>query len=148
MDSIDVQILKLLHDNSRASITQISETIELSRSSVNERINKLVEQDIIEKFSLRISNKNIGYPIIFYATIRNIKIDEQVLIDKIKALTNVINIDAVTGNINYIVKAATASIEDLDYFLNQIKDICKVEATIVLHNVEQDLFREPLNSKK
>ncbi len=68
--------------------------------------------------------------------------------DKIKALTNVINIDAVTGNIKYVVKAATASIEDLDYFINQIKNICEVETTIVLHNVAQDLFREPLNYKK
>ena len=44
MDTLDVRMLKLLQDNGRMTVSQLSQLLSLSRPSVAERLNRLQEQ--------------------------------------------------------------------------------------------------------
>ena len=49
MDTLDVRMLKLLQDNGRMTVSQLSQLLSLSRPSVAERLNRLQEQDLLIK---------------------------------------------------------------------------------------------------
>ncbi|GKU85196.1 Lrp/AsnC family transcriptional regulator [Niallia sp. NCCP-28] len=60
LDAIDQAILDLLHENSRISYTDIGKHVGISRVAVQMRINTLMEQGIIERFTTVINPTRIG----------------------------------------------------------------------------------------
>ncbi|PKG21835.1 Lrp/AsnC family transcriptional regulator [Niallia nealsonii] len=60
LDAIDQSILDLLHENSRISYTDIGKQVGISRVAVQMRINTLMEQGIIERFTTVINPTKIG----------------------------------------------------------------------------------------
>ena len=60
MDSIDVQIINILQENSRTSIKQISEKVMLSAPSVKERINKMIVSGLIREFTTVLEPKMLN----------------------------------------------------------------------------------------
>lgn len=60
LDSIDIQILTLLKENARIKASQISQLVDLSVSSVTERIRKLENSGVITAYTAVIDQKKIG----------------------------------------------------------------------------------------
>ncbi len=60
LDQIDHLILSLLHDNGRISYTDIGKEVGISRVAVQMRINTLVGNGIIERFTAVINPGKIG----------------------------------------------------------------------------------------
>ena len=60
MDAIDINILKLLKENSRISASEISSKINLSIPAVSDRLRKLDASGVIEKYTVIISNKKMN----------------------------------------------------------------------------------------
>ncbi|MCQ6282324.1 Lrp/AsnC family transcriptional regulator [Bacillus sp. EB600] len=60
IDEMDKKILSILHENSRISYTDISKQLDLSRVAIQTRINSLIEQGVIEKFTTVINPAKIG----------------------------------------------------------------------------------------
>ncbi|RKS53173.1 AsnC family transcriptional regulator [Gillisia mitskevichiae] len=61
LDKIDLKIIEVLHQNSRASFVEIGKLIPLSASSVRERIQKLEELEIIKAYTLKVDYSKMGY---------------------------------------------------------------------------------------
>jgi Lrp/AsnC family transcriptional regulator of lysine biosynthesis len=55
MDETDVKILNLLRDNSRMKNTEIARHVDLTERAVRARIDKLVREGIIRKFTIETS---------------------------------------------------------------------------------------------
>ncbi|WP_337099100.1 Lrp/AsnC family transcriptional regulator [Paenibacillus sp. YIM B09110] len=66
LDSIDNHILQRLAQNSRISYTDLAKEVGLSGVAVKERIDRLVNQGIIEQFSIVISAEKLGKKISAY----------------------------------------------------------------------------------
>lgn len=60
IDQIDMKILELLSSNGRMSYVDVGKELNLSRVAIRERINQLIEQGVIEKFSVVINSEKIG----------------------------------------------------------------------------------------
>ncbi|WP_236704301.1 Lrp/AsnC family transcriptional regulator [Companilactobacillus kimchiensis] len=61
IDQIDQQIIKLLQRNSRLTNKEIGESIHLSGQAVGNRINRLLDDDIISNFTIAINYDNTQY---------------------------------------------------------------------------------------
>ncbi|MBU3013077.1 Lrp/AsnC family transcriptional regulator [Polaribacter vadi] len=61
VDKIDTEIIKVLMKNSRQSFAEIGRIINLSPSSVRERIQKLQDIGVIKNYTLNIDNHKLGY---------------------------------------------------------------------------------------
>lgn len=55
MDEIDKKITLLLQEDARMTITEMTDHLHLSRPSVTERLKRLQDAGIIEKYTARIS---------------------------------------------------------------------------------------------
>lgn len=60
LDETDVKILKELQHDSRLSIRELSKRVNLSPSSVSERVHKLEDNDIISGYTIKINKKALG----------------------------------------------------------------------------------------
>lgn len=60
IDDVDKEILSILHENARISYTDLGKRVDLSRVAVQARINNLIEQGVIEKFTTVINPAKIG----------------------------------------------------------------------------------------
>ncbi len=60
IDHIDRKILELLAENARMSYVDIGKELNLSRVSIRERVNQLIEAGVIEKFSVVINSEKVG----------------------------------------------------------------------------------------
>ncbi|MBD8069473.1 Lrp/AsnC family transcriptional regulator [Bacillus sp. PS06] len=60
LDETDKKILQLLTENGRMSYVDIGKELNLSRVSIRERVNQLMDNGVIEKFSVVINSEKIG----------------------------------------------------------------------------------------
>lgn len=135
MNEIDREIVSILSENSRISITELSKRINLSRPSVSERIEKMLDRGVIEKFTLALNPGKIGRGIIFYINISNLNIAYSVFENILKERKEVLECHRVTGQNNYIIKAATKDIIDMNNFLEELIKYGKIETSIVIDSI-------------
>jgi len=60
VDSIDLNILECLKLNSRQAYVEIGKQVQLSQSSVRERVKKMEDIGIIKKYGIELQHKNLG----------------------------------------------------------------------------------------
>jgi len=63
MDEIDIKIIELLRNDGKITLRELKNVIGISEPAIQKRINKLVEEGIIKKFTVEIDEKKIGYSI-------------------------------------------------------------------------------------
>lgn len=66
LDEIDAQLLKYLTENGRLSNAELGRLVKLTRAAVRERINQLVEQGIIERFTIVVNPLKAGKMLSMY----------------------------------------------------------------------------------
>ncbi|MCI1590050.1 Lrp/AsnC family transcriptional regulator [Heyndrickxia oleronia] len=60
IDDTDRKIMELLTDNGRLSYADIGKQLNLSRVAVRERVNQLINNGVIEKFTAVINSEKVG----------------------------------------------------------------------------------------
>ncbi len=69
LDEVDRQILKYLSENGRLSNAELGRMLNLTRAGVRDRINKLVDNGIIDKFTIIVNPLKAGKNISMYLEI-------------------------------------------------------------------------------
>ena len=62
LDEKDKQILNMLQENGRVSYLQIANELGISEATVRYRVKKLIEQEIIKRFTVLLDPTKFGYP--------------------------------------------------------------------------------------
>ena len=69
IDSIDIQILQILQKDGRSTASDIAKKVDLSVPAVGERIKKLTDKGIIERFVAILNHKKSGLDLTAYVFI-------------------------------------------------------------------------------
>lgn len=132
MDKLDISLIKILQENSRITISELSKRLALSRPSVAERIVRLQERGIIEEFTTRISLKAIGRNTILFIELSSLKVSPEVFEDMIKEDQDILECHRVTGHINYFIKAAVNNMESMSLLIDRLMPYGNVNTSVVL----------------
>lgn len=138
IDSIDIQILNALLTNSRESTTAISKELNISNVATQQRITKLQEQGVIEKFTAKLNYAKLNYKTISYLGIFLEKAkDYQRVIAALDKVPEVAEAHFTTGNYSIFAKVYARDNQHLMEILNgqiqEIKDVARTETFISLH---------------
>lgn len=144
MDEIDVTIISTIQENPKITMTELSKKISLSRSSITERIEKLKNQGIIEGYQLVVNPHKIGYSLLCFLFISDMKIDYNQVIKALKDNEFVLEVHCLTGDDAYLVKMVSPNIEHLNKYLSKLMKFCKVETKIVLNTPISERNLRPL----
>lgn len=142
MDSIDYEILRHLQLNAKTSMKELASYVHLSAPAVAERVKKLEEQNVIEGYHTKINLKSLNRSIVAIILFKSS--DCKKLSQFCHSHPDVLECYRVAGEISYIVKIATTSIETLEEFIDQAMPYGTPSTNIVLSGYESN----PLSLKE
>lgn len=140
MDSIDLNILRLLQQNARTTVSEISSQINLSISAVSDRLKKLETTGIIEQYTTIINPNYLHRKLtaIMFIAIDRPKYTDQ-LISFVQKTDEILDCLYIAGEYDYSLKIITKDTFTLEKLLNKIKaidGIKKTKTNVVLSTVK------------
>lgn len=132
MNGIDRKLLELLQEDARITIIELSKKLNLSRPSVNDRLRRLQENGVIQGFTARVSAEAIGKGTIVIIQIGNLKIECRRFEELIKEETDILECHRVTGTNSYFLKAAVATMKDLEALVDRLIPYGQLNTSVVL----------------
>ncbi|MFX1283789.1 MAG: Lrp/AsnC family transcriptional regulator [Promethearchaeota archaeon] len=134
----NIQIIKLLQKDSRMTTNEISKKTGIAQTTVYNRIKKLKEKGIIERFTIKLNNKAIKKGLtayilctVSYRTSKGEKLSQIDVAKSVKALPEVEEVSIVTGEIDIIVRVGVEDVDALnDFVVIKLRDIEGIEKTI------------------
>ncbi|MBK9253929.1 MAG: Lrp/AsnC family transcriptional regulator [Saprospiraceae bacterium] len=143
-DKLDMQILRMLQDNSKITIKTISDSIHLSATPVFERIRKLESDGFIKSYTIIPDRKKLGLDLMVYCNISLITHQKE-FIEKfesdIQQIPEVVECAHIAGMYDYLLKVIVRDIEAYQYFLTNklatLDNIGKVQSSFVLKEVAE-----------
>lgn len=134
MDKLDIGLLKLLQEDSRMTISELSKKIVLSRPSITERILRLQEKGIIEEFTARISLSEINRGTILFIQLSSLKVSNVEFEQMIKKDEAVLECHRVTGSTSYFIKAAVKDMNAMRLLIDRLMPYGDINTSIVLES--------------
>ena len=130
MDVIDYRILECLKENSRENATNIGAKINLSTSAVIERIKKMENVGLIEKYTTIINQSVLGRETIAFISVslEHPRFNDD-FISLVKENTSIAECHYIAGDFDFILKVITQNGKTLESILNYIKSINGVSLT-------------------
>src|SRR5687768_7459702 len=148
LDTKDLEILKLLQQNARMTIKEISEKIHLSTTPVHERIKRMEESGVIRQYVtlLNASKVGKGLMVICYVSLRqHSKNAGDKFIKSILEMPEVLECLTISGQFDFMLKVVSANMDEYYNFhvnrLSSIENVGNVQSVFVMGVVKmtQDL---------
>lgn len=131
MDKIDRKLIRLLQENARYTLKQLSEKVYLSSPAVAARIEKLEELGIITGYHADVSLEKMGYHITAFINIEMDPKQKANFLPYIVTVPNVIECSVVSGSFAVLLKVSFPNTSDLDMFIGQLQKYGHTETQIV-----------------
>jgi len=134
MDKFDQAIITELRKNARASISQISQQVSLSRSAVSERIKKLENSGVIRGYQVLLSGSQTeGVSVYFEIQHRCAKCSD--VVPLFTNIPEVVTCNGITGDMDLLVFVKAPSmrrIHEIREFLDRQENIIKIKTHVVM----------------
>ncbi|MDR6196436.1 Lrp/AsnC family transcriptional regulator [Siphonobacter sp. SORGH_AS_0500] len=143
LDAIDRQLLNLLQANALLTVRELAERVHLSITPVHDRIKKLENQKIIEKYVALVDRKRIGRGMMVYCFVTLDKQRQesfQEFNEAIRKLPEVLECSVVSGNFDYLLKVIVADMEAYNTFyqskLSVLSSVSHMSSSFVMEEVK------------
>ena len=140
-DGKDEKILDALKQNSREPIREISKKTRIRPSTVHQRIQKLIENNVIEKFTVKLNNKEVGENFIVFMLVKGSTTDyigSKILHDR-----HVKEVFGITGEYDLLMKLKFRDVEEFHNFVLKFrkdnKDIQSTMTMVATANIKEEL---------
>lgn len=144
LDAKDLAILRLLQNNARMSVKEISESVQLSTTPVHERIKRLEASGVIKQYATIIDGAKInkGLMVICYVSLnQHSKKSGTQFIKLINELPEVVECYSISGEFDFMLKIVAADMNSYYNFhvnkLSQAENIGQVQSVFIMGVVKQ-----------
>ncbi len=144
LDKKDLAILKLLQENARITVKEISEKVHLSTTPVHERIKRMEDLGIIKQYVTLVDHTKVrkGLMVICYVSLKEHNKDAgKKFIETIKELNEVIECYNISGEFDFMLKVVA---EDMNAYydfhvnkLSQIENMGHVQSVFVMGIIKE-----------
>src|SRR3954468_7356006 len=144
LDKMDLAILKLLQENARITVKEISAKIHLSTTPVHERIKWLEQTGVIKQYATLVDHTKVkkGLMVICYVSLKqHSKNAGQKFIKTIHELNDVIECFNISGEFDFMLKVVC---EDMNAYydfhvnkLSQIENVGQVQSVFVMGIIKE-----------
>ena len=125
----DRELIALLQSNAREPVASLARKLNLSRTTVQDRLRRLEQAKVIEGYALKLSDESVASGIKVFVTI---EVEPRRVQDVIRALVKLPQLDqlhTVSGKFDLIARLAAASSDELDKLLDRIGQVPGVTGT-------------------
>jgi Lrp/AsnC family leucine-responsive transcriptional regulator len=134
MEEKDELIISKLRFDSNKPVSELASELQLPRTTVQERIKKLVQSGIIKRFTLQLDYSKIGKPVtafILVSFLAGTGVSQKEAAQKIAEIEDVYEVHVISGDWDIIAKARGQSIQSIgELVLDKIRNVKGVERTL------------------
>lgn len=130
INSKDNEILALLREDGRISITEISKRLGVSRSTAQKRLERLETDGIIEGYTVKLSSNVLDKEVKAHVLITVKPRSTSEIIQSMKQQSGIRAVYSVSGPHDLIAEIAAMSVNELDRIIDTIISIPGVERTV------------------
>jgi DNA-binding Lrp family transcriptional regulator len=129
MDAIDQKLLLALRENARASTAKLARLVGRSRTSVQTRIERLQKSGVIVGYGVRLAPEHDLGAVRAHVMIKVGPKEARAVTAALKGIPQVRVLHSVSGDMDLIAVAATASVAEMDGVIDRIGALDGVERT-------------------
>ena len=144
LDMTDLAILKLLQENARITIKEISEKVHLSTTPVHERIRRMEETGVIKQYVTIVIGAKVkkGLMVICYVSLKqHSKNAGDKFIRSILEMEEVIECLTISGEFDFMLKVVTENMDTYyDFHVNKlsaVENMGNVQSVFVMGVIKQ-----------
>lgn len=143
-DSVDYSILKILQQNARATVKEISAQIHLSTTPVHERIKRMEKSGVIKQYATLVDSSSVkkGLMVICYVSLKeHNKVAGTRFVKAILELNEVVECYSISGEFDFLLKVVAENMEAFYQFhinkLSQIENMGHLQSIFVMGTIKQ-----------
>ena len=119
VDDLDLKILSELSNDASVSIPKLSEKINENSSVVYSRINRLVKKKLIERFTIEVNNKELGYTVKSLTGINMDSKQRSIVIEELFKIPGVREVSEVTGRFDILVTMYAKNLGEMHQLISE-----------------------------
>jgi Lrp/AsnC family transcriptional regulator for asnA, asnC and gidA len=135
LDILDLKIVKCLTEDARSTYKKIAEETGVSEATVKNRIDKLMEEGIIKRFTVIMDYHKLGRAIKAFIGLKIQPAKLQAIVDDIQKNPDVHVLYRTSGDVDLLIEVIFEQMEDLNKFLEKelaLEGILGTVVTIVI----------------
>lgn len=136
IDENDRKIIEILTSNARISLRDIKKKVDLSPSSIRNRMERLVSLGVIKKYTVDVNHQKLGYEIQVVALITSKPSESDTLCKALSKFSEVSEVLRTSGPANFICMIQVQDINKLAKFitceLEKLNGVERIETMFVL----------------
>src|SRR5882757_4824854 len=144
IDETDMAILKLLQQNAKITVKEISDKVHLSTSPVHERIKRLESNGVIKQYATLVDHTKVkkGLMVICYVSLKqHNKTAGAKFIKAIQEMNEVIECYNISGEFDFMLKVVAENMDAYYDFhvnkLSQAENLGHMQSTFVMGVIKQ-----------
>ena len=145
LDEIDLQIMRVLQNNSRLTVKELANEVHLSSSPVYERMKRLEREGYIKKYIAVLDVDKLNQGFIVYCNVKLKKINRDIVnefIAQINEIPQVTECYNISGSFDYLLKIHAKDMKSYQDFvfnrLGTIDCLASWESTFVMSEVKNE----------
>jgi Lrp/AsnC family leucine-responsive transcriptional regulator len=131
LDDTDRALLAALAQDARQPVSELARAVGLSAPSTAERIRRLEAQGVIERFTVQIDPRALGFTLQAIVRVKPLPGQLNLVEEVIRRIPEFIECDKVTGDDCFICRLVLHSIEQLDEILSKVTERAETSTAIV-----------------
>ncbi|MEE2570519.1 Lrp/AsnC family transcriptional regulator [Pseudarthrobacter sp. J64] len=137
VDGIDAKIVRFFTDSPRSSVLEASRILKISRATVQSRLDKMVENGVIESWVPQPDPAHFGFPVVSFCSLTiNQDMGHDTVVEVLAGIPELMEIHTVSGSFDLMVRIVARSNSDLQRVLDAMiatKTILRSSSVIVLN---------------
>lgn len=132
MDRLDREMLRMLQEDGRMTVSELSKRLALSRPSISERLLRLQEKGVITGFRAQVSPAAVGRSMLLMIQMSELKVSPIEFEKRIANDEAILECHRVTGTVSYMMKAAVTGMEALALLVERLMPYGNVNTSVIL----------------
>ena len=129
VDALDARLLLALDDDPEATVLALAERLGVARNTVHSRLRRLTASGTLKNYSRRLDPAALGYPLVAFVSIAISQTDGHLATMGLQRHPEVVEIHAITGDADLLVKVVARNTEDLHRITNAMLTVNGVVRT-------------------
>jgi Lrp/AsnC family leucine-responsive transcriptional regulator/Lrp/AsnC family transcriptional regulator len=133
LDSIDIQLLKLLGEDSEITVKELATRVNLSTSPVFERVKRLKTNGYIKRYIALIDAEKLNYGLIVFCNIKLKQHDKSIgykFVSDIMQLKEVVECYNISGDFDFLLKVYAKDMKHYqDFVFNKLGSVTSIGST-------------------
>ena len=136
IDDNDLSIIEMLTKNARISLREIAAVVNLSPSSIRNRMERLVDLGVIKRYTLELDHRKLGFEVEVVVLITSTPGESDNVYDKLSKYIEITNVLRTSGPASFICMVQVQDIPQLAQFitgeLEKLEGVERIETMFIL----------------